>query len=178
MARIRYIVKDVGEAVAFYTSHLGFKLVQQFGPAIAILQRDDLELLVSGPSHRRRDPCSTVRRLSRAAGVASSLSSKIWRNSSRSFARKASNFATTSRSTRTENRFCARTLRATRSSSFSRAEPSGAHAKRRESDGGALPVVQRLRGGPLIGCAGVGGCAGRGRSPPGGRPGRCLWCCR
>ena len=48
MARIRYIVKDVGEAVAFYTSHLGFKLVQQFGPAIAILQRDDLELLVSG----------------------------------------------------------------------------------------------------------------------------------
>ena len=50
MARIRYIVKDVGEAVAFYTSHLGFKLVQQFGPAIAILQRDDLELLVSGPS--------------------------------------------------------------------------------------------------------------------------------
>ncbi len=50
MARIRYIVKDVDESVAFYTSHLGFDLVQQFGKAIAILRRDDLELLVSGPA--------------------------------------------------------------------------------------------------------------------------------
>ncbi len=49
MARIRYIVDDVKEAAEFYTSHLGFDLVQRFGKAIAILQRDDLELLVSGP---------------------------------------------------------------------------------------------------------------------------------
>ena len=49
MARIRYIVNDVKEAAEFYTSHLGFDLVQRFGQAIAILQRDDLELLVSGP---------------------------------------------------------------------------------------------------------------------------------
>ncbi len=49
MARIRYIVKDVRESVAFYTSHLGFDLVEQYGKAIAILQREDLELLVSGP---------------------------------------------------------------------------------------------------------------------------------
>ena len=49
MARIRYIVHDVREAVEFYTSHLGFDLVQRFGQAIAILQRKDLELLVSGP---------------------------------------------------------------------------------------------------------------------------------
>ena len=50
MARIRYIVNDVREAAEFYTSHLGFDLVQRFGQAIAILQREDLELLVSGPT--------------------------------------------------------------------------------------------------------------------------------
>ncbi len=50
MANIRYIVKDVSDSIAFYTSHLGFDLVQRFGQAIAILQREDLELLVSGPA--------------------------------------------------------------------------------------------------------------------------------
>ena len=50
MVRIRYIVNDVREAAEFYTSHLGFDLVNRFGQAIAILQRDDLELLVSGPA--------------------------------------------------------------------------------------------------------------------------------
>lgn len=49
MIRVRYIVHDVDEAVAFYTSHLGFVLEQQFGPAIAMLGRDGLTLLVSGP---------------------------------------------------------------------------------------------------------------------------------
>ena len=47
--RIRYIVHDVDEAVEFYTSHLGFRLHEQFGPAIAILARDGVQLLVSGP---------------------------------------------------------------------------------------------------------------------------------
>ena len=49
MARIRYIVDDVDEAVAFYVSKLGFELEQQFGSAIAILIHGDLKLLVSGP---------------------------------------------------------------------------------------------------------------------------------
>ncbi len=49
MARVRYMVDDVDEAVAFYVSKLGFELEQQFGTAIAILVRDDLELLVAGP---------------------------------------------------------------------------------------------------------------------------------
>lgn len=49
MAQVRYIVDDVDEAVAFYTSQLGFHLEQQFGPAMAILQRDDLQLWVAGP---------------------------------------------------------------------------------------------------------------------------------
>ena len=49
MARVRYIVDDVEDAVAFYVLKLGFELQQQFGPAIAILTHGDLELLVSGP---------------------------------------------------------------------------------------------------------------------------------
>ncbi len=49
MARFRYIVTDVDQAVAFYTSILGFSLEQNFAPAVAILQREDLELVVSGP---------------------------------------------------------------------------------------------------------------------------------
>ncbi len=49
MARIRYIVEDVSEAVDFYVSKLGFVLEQQFGPAIAILVRRDLTLWVAGP---------------------------------------------------------------------------------------------------------------------------------
>jgi predicted enzyme related to lactoylglutathione lyase len=39
----------VDQAVAFYTSILGFSLEQNFAPAVAILQREDLELVVSGP---------------------------------------------------------------------------------------------------------------------------------
>ncbi len=48
MARVRYIVDDVEEAVAFYTSNLDFKIKQNFAPAIAILNHGDLTLLVSG----------------------------------------------------------------------------------------------------------------------------------
>jgi predicted enzyme related to lactoylglutathione lyase len=50
MIRMRYIVDDVDKAVEFYTSNLDFQLEQQFGPAIAILERDGVQLLVSGPN--------------------------------------------------------------------------------------------------------------------------------
>jgi glyoxylase I family protein len=46
---IRYQVKDVNRAVAFYTQHLGFKLEQQQGPAFAKVTNDSLALLLSGP---------------------------------------------------------------------------------------------------------------------------------
>ncbi len=49
MATVRYIVDDVEAAIGFYTGLLGFELKQKFGPAIAILAKDDLELWVSGP---------------------------------------------------------------------------------------------------------------------------------
>ena len=48
MASVRYLVHDVDQAVAFYTG-LGFALRQQFGPAMAILARDDLTLWLAGP---------------------------------------------------------------------------------------------------------------------------------
>ena len=49
MAHVRYIVDDVESAIAFYTSHLGFDLVNSFAPAMAILQREDLQLWLAGP---------------------------------------------------------------------------------------------------------------------------------
>ena len=49
MTVMRYIVRDVDAAVAFYTRHLGFELKRQFGPAMAIAQRDGLTLWLAGP---------------------------------------------------------------------------------------------------------------------------------
>ena len=49
MATVRYIVNDVEAAIGFYTGLLGFELKQNFGPAMAILAKDDLVLWVAGP---------------------------------------------------------------------------------------------------------------------------------
>jgi catechol 2,3-dioxygenase-like lactoylglutathione lyase family enzyme len=50
MASVRYLVTNVEAAVEFYVTGLGFELVEQYGPAMAILERDDLTLWVAGPS--------------------------------------------------------------------------------------------------------------------------------
>ena len=49
MATIRYLVKEVNTSIEFYTKHLGFELVDQMGPAFAIVAKGDLELWLSGP---------------------------------------------------------------------------------------------------------------------------------
>ena len=49
MATVRYIVSDVDAAVAFYTNVLEFELVEQFGPAIAMVRRGELTLWLAGP---------------------------------------------------------------------------------------------------------------------------------
>ena len=49
MAQFRYIVQDVDAAVEFYRDGLGFDLVEQYGPAMAILRKSDLDLWVAGP---------------------------------------------------------------------------------------------------------------------------------
>ena len=48
MATIRYLVNDVGRAIAFYTQHLGFTLERQAGP-VGIISKGDLTLWLSGP---------------------------------------------------------------------------------------------------------------------------------
>jgi catechol 2,3-dioxygenase-like lactoylglutathione lyase family enzyme len=58
MARVRYMVDSVDDAVEFYVSMLGFELDQQFGPAIAILNHGDLELIVAGPQTSAAKPMS------------------------------------------------------------------------------------------------------------------------
>jgi catechol 2,3-dioxygenase-like lactoylglutathione lyase family enzyme len=49
MAVVRYFVQDVSQAVDFYVGGLGFTLIQRFGPAMAIVGRDDLRLWLAGP---------------------------------------------------------------------------------------------------------------------------------
>ena len=56
MATIRYLVSDVERSIAFYTSHLGFKLEQQMGPAIAMVSKDDLTLWLAGPKSSAARP--------------------------------------------------------------------------------------------------------------------------
>ena len=46
---IRYQVKDVARAVAFYTQHLGFKLEHQQLPAFASISLGSSRILLSGP---------------------------------------------------------------------------------------------------------------------------------
>ena len=48
-AVVRYQVREVDRALAFYTEHLGFRVVQRSGPVIAIIARGELHLILSGP---------------------------------------------------------------------------------------------------------------------------------
>lgn len=46
---VRYIVNDVESAIAFYTKHFGFRVCAQSGPYFAILERDNLQVVLSPP---------------------------------------------------------------------------------------------------------------------------------
>jgi catechol 2,3-dioxygenase-like lactoylglutathione lyase family enzyme len=48
--QVRYIVKDVDAAIAFYGQHLGFQPVMHPAPAFAMLSRGDLRLVLSAPN--------------------------------------------------------------------------------------------------------------------------------
>jgi catechol 2,3-dioxygenase-like lactoylglutathione lyase family enzyme len=50
IAHVRYMVDDVDAAVAWYTRHLGFKLLSNAAPAFADVTRGPLRLLLSGPA--------------------------------------------------------------------------------------------------------------------------------
>jgi catechol 2,3-dioxygenase-like lactoylglutathione lyase family enzyme len=47
---VRYIVDDVEEAISFYCEHLGFTEQMHPAPTFAMLNRDDLRLVLSAPS--------------------------------------------------------------------------------------------------------------------------------
>jgi catechol 2,3-dioxygenase-like lactoylglutathione lyase family enzyme len=59
---VRYIVDNVEAAVAFYTTHLGFRLLTSAFPAFADVTRGDLRLLLSGPTSSAGRPLSDGRR--------------------------------------------------------------------------------------------------------------------
>ena len=46
---VRYLVADVAVDLDFYTTHLGFRVLNAFPPAFADIQRGNLRLLLSGP---------------------------------------------------------------------------------------------------------------------------------
>ena len=48
--QVRYIVNDVDEAIAFYTTHLGFTLDMHPAPPFAMLSRKSLRLVLSAPN--------------------------------------------------------------------------------------------------------------------------------
>jgi catechol 2,3-dioxygenase-like lactoylglutathione lyase family enzyme len=49
LVNVRYMVDDVDDAVAFYTTHFDFTLRSDFAPAFADVVRGNLRLLLSGP---------------------------------------------------------------------------------------------------------------------------------
>jgi catechol 2,3-dioxygenase-like lactoylglutathione lyase family enzyme len=50
MVQVRYIVRDVDAAIAFYVTHLEFREVMHPGPSFAMLTRGDLRLVLSAPN--------------------------------------------------------------------------------------------------------------------------------
>jgi catechol 2,3-dioxygenase-like lactoylglutathione lyase family enzyme len=59
---VRYMVHDVDASIAFYTTHLGFKLLTRQAPAFADVTRGDLRLLLSGPTSSAGRPMPDGRR--------------------------------------------------------------------------------------------------------------------
>lgn len=59
---VRYQVRDVGRAVAFYTGQLGFRLEHQQLPAFANVSLGTLKILLSGPEASGSRPMPDGRR--------------------------------------------------------------------------------------------------------------------
>ena len=50
MVNVRYMVDDVDESIAFYTTKLGFEVLTKAAPAFADVKRGNLRLLLAGPA--------------------------------------------------------------------------------------------------------------------------------
>jgi len=55
LVSVRYMVDDVEESIAFYTTHFGFTVLTSF-PAFADVVRGNLRLLLSGPDSSAARP--------------------------------------------------------------------------------------------------------------------------
>jgi catechol 2,3-dioxygenase-like lactoylglutathione lyase family enzyme len=58
IVNVRYIVDDVADSIDFYTRHLGFTVLTSMLPAFADVKRDNLRLLLSGPTSSAGRPMS------------------------------------------------------------------------------------------------------------------------
>ena len=56
MATMRYLVNDIPLSIDFYMERLGFELIEQMGPAFAVLAKGDLHLWLSGPQSSAARP--------------------------------------------------------------------------------------------------------------------------
>lgn len=56
VVHVRYMVDDVAVAADWYTRHLGFRVQMDMAPAIVIVERGALRLLLSGPKSSARRP--------------------------------------------------------------------------------------------------------------------------
>ena len=56
MATVRYMVNDVERAITFYVGHLGFEVKEKWGPAFAMIAKDDLTIWLSGPQTSAAQP--------------------------------------------------------------------------------------------------------------------------
>lgn len=56
MVSVRYIVDDVETSAAFYAKFLDFKVLTSFAPAFADVARENLRLLLSGPTSSAARP--------------------------------------------------------------------------------------------------------------------------
>jgi catechol 2,3-dioxygenase-like lactoylglutathione lyase family enzyme len=61
LVSVRYMVDDVEDAVAFYTTHFGFTLRFSAAPAFADVVRGSLRLLLSGPTSSAGRPMADGR---------------------------------------------------------------------------------------------------------------------
>ena len=53
---VRYMVNDTKAAVAFYTTHLGFRVVTDYSPALVEIALGDLHLFLAGPTSSAARP--------------------------------------------------------------------------------------------------------------------------
>jgi catechol 2,3-dioxygenase-like lactoylglutathione lyase family enzyme len=82
LVSVRYMVDDVDAALAFYTTHLGFKPLTKAAPAFADVTRGNLRLLLSGGRAQLGVRCLMADSPDRAAGIvfisSSTISARKW----------------------------------------------------------------------------------------------------